>query len=93
MALSRPNMCTTCCNHDNTSFLVKCPPLKKWHFLAFSVNVVGITTGFSYSNRSLLKKWHFLDIIYAIYVVTIRKLVFFVKSLLLKKWTLYVQYR
>ena len=74
MAFSRPDMRTTGCNYENRNFLVKCPLLKKWHFLDLicSVHVGTITTGFSYSNRSLLKKWHFLDPICAIYVVTMR---------------------
>ena len=62
VTFSLPIMCNTCCNHENRSLLVKCPLLKKWHSPHL---VVTITTGFSYSNRSLLKKWHFLELVCA----------------------------
>ena len=33
MAFYGHTMCQIWCNHENRSFLVKCPLLKKWHFL------------------------------------------------------------
>ena len=32
VALSGPDMCNTCSNHQSRNFLVECPLLKKWHF-------------------------------------------------------------
>ena len=66
--ISRPYMCTTCCNNDKRSGQMSSP--NNWHFLdlACSVHVVTITTGLSYSNKSLLKKWHFPDLICAMHV-------------------------
>ena len=74
MAFSGPDMCTTCCNHENRSLLCQISSPQKVALSGpnmFSL-VVTITTGFSYSNRSLLKKWHFMDLICAIYVVTMK---------------------
>ena len=72
MAFFGPNMCNICCHNENGSFLVKSLLLKKWRFLdlACSEHMVTITSGLSYTNRSVLKKWHFLDLICALYVVT-----------------------
>ena len=41
-----PNVCNICNNHEQRSFLVKSPLLKKWNFLDIvcSVHVVTITT-------------------------------------------------
>ena len=88
MEFSRPYICTTCCNHDNKYILVKYPLLKKKHFLELlcSVHVVTITTGFSYSNRSLLKKWHFLDLVCSAHIETITTGCSYSNRSLLKKW-------
>ena len=54
--------------------------------LVCSVHVVTITTGSSYSNRSLLKKWHFPDLICSVHVVTITIGLNYSNRSLLKKW-------
>ena len=74
----RPNMWTSCCNHEKRSLLVKCPLLKKWHFpdLVCSIHVVTITNGLSYSSRTVLKKWHFPYLICALNVATMKIVAF-----------------
>ena len=51
VAFSKPNMCNVCCYHENRSFLVKSPLLKKWHHLdlVYSIYVGTMTTGLSCS--------------------------------------------
>ena len=80
-------MHTTCWNHENIDLIVKCLLLQKSHFLDLvcSVQIVTITTWFSYSNRSFLKKWNFLDLIRSIHVETENKSLLF-KFSLLKSW-------
>ena len=48
MAFSGPDMCTTCCNQENKSFLLKFPFPQKGNFLDLvcSVHAVTITIGF-----------------------------------------------
>ena len=72
MAISGPSMFTEHCSVHLVT-------------ITTGLHVVTITLGFSYSNRSLLKKWHLLHLICAIYVVTMKTDVYFVKPLL-KKW-------
>ena len=84
LSFSGPDICSICCNYDNTNLLVKCPLLKKCPFmdLVCSVHLVNITTGF---NRSLHKKWHFLNLKCLIHVKTKHRSLL-PRYLLLKKW-------